>query len=125
MKTLSKSDLEKIEKFAKSYSDLVALYVFGSVATGKNRRGSDMDFAIMVRGNIAGEDRLNMETVLSNLLGQDVDLVVFGQATPLLQHQILKYGHLLYESDVSQRVMQEVAARNAYLDTEYLYKELR
>ena len=122
---LKEQGLEKVIKFAKAHPEIVALYVFGSMATARNRRGSDLDLAIMMRGHSSGEDRMGMEPVLSNLLGQDVGLVVFGQATPLLQHQILKYGRLIYESDVSQRVMQEVAARNAYLDTEHLYKELR
>jgi len=65
-----------------------------------------------------------METALSNLLGCDVDLVVFGQASPLLQHQILKYGRLVYGFDSMERVTQEVSTRRQYLDTRSLYKEL-
>ena len=65
-----------------------------------------------------------METALSNLLHRDVDLVVFGQVTPLLQHQILKYGRLVYEADVRDRVRQEIVARRHYLDGEFLYRKL-
>ncbi len=65
-----------------------------------------------------------METELSNLLHMDVDLVVFHQAQALLQHQILKYGHLLYEGDASVRVKQETMARREYLDTRFLFREL-
>ena len=32
-----------------------------------------------------------METALSNMLHRDVDLVIFGQSSPLLRHQILKF----------------------------------
>ncbi len=122
---LNKQQIDKLNTFAEAQSAVVGLYVFGSVATGKNRRGSDLDLAIMTYEKISREERLKMETFLAGLLGCDVDLVVFGQSSPLLQHQILKYGRLLYEADVSQRVQQEVAARNAFLDTGFLYKEIR
>jgi uncharacterized protein len=122
---LDKDQLENLKKFARDHAEIVAVYVFGSVATDRARRGSDLDISIMTCGEIAGKERVNMETILSNLLSADVDLVVFGKSSPLLQHQILKYGSLIYESDASLRVVQEVAARNAYLDTDFLFKEIR
>ncbi|OPY06290.1 MAG: hypothetical protein A4E66_02259 [Syntrophus sp. PtaB.Bin001] len=61
---------------------------------------------------------------LSSILKRDVDLVVFGQATPLLQHQILKYGRLICENDPEERVRQEVMARAEYLDTRNLFREI-
>ena len=102
--------------------DIVAIYIFGSVATAKNRSGSDIDVAIMVRGQVNGMERVQLETSLSNILKKDVDLIIFGEATPLLQHQILKYGDLIYERDSKERTRQEVAARREYLDTTFLYR---
>jgi hypothetical protein len=67
-------------------------------------------------------ERVQLETSLSNLLERDVDLIVFEEASPLLQHQILKYGCLVYESDPKERVRQEVVARREYLDTTVLHK---
>jgi hypothetical protein len=55
-------------------------------------------------------------------MNRDVDLVIFGDASPLLKHQILKYGHLVFESDHKERVRQEVAARREYFDSLTLYK---
>ena len=121
---LSKIDLEKIRSFAEEHDEIVALYVFGSLATGKDRRGSDFDLAIMVHGHMDGYARIRLETLLSNLLGRDVDLVVFGQSKSLLQHQILKYGQLLYEGDSSERIRQEVASRVDYMDCRNLFKEI-
>lgn len=114
-----------IQKFFEDRPEIVALYVFGSFATERERKGSDLDLAVMVREKMEGETRLNLETQLSNVLGCDVDLVVFGQVSPLLQHQVLKYGRLIYEADSAQRIRQEVFARSTYLDTAFLYKELR
>ena len=113
---------ERIADFGMKHGQIVAIYVFGSIATGKERTGSDIDIAIMVRGSVGGMERVEVETSLSNLLNRDVDLIIFGDASPLLQHQILKYGHLVFESDPKERVRQEVAARREYLDSVNLYK---
>ena len=119
---ISAGALEKIGKFARSKDVIAAVYVFGSSVAGKERRESDIDIAIMVRGSMGGFQRVQLETELSNLLGKDVDLVVFGSASPLLQHQILKYGRIVYEADPVERVRQEMTAQREYLDSLVLYR---
>lgn len=121
---ISTGAMDKIEGFCRSKQVIVAAYVFGSSATDRNRGGSDIDIAIMIRGRMDGFERVQLETDLANVLGKDVDLVVFGQATPLLQHQILKYGRLVHEADPKERVRQETAARRQYLDSLSLYRVL-
>jgi uncharacterized protein len=121
---ISAEALQKIATFAGSNVKIVAAYVFGSSATGRERRGSDVDIAIMIRGSMDGFARVELETDLSNLIGKDVDLVIFGTASPLLQHQVLKYGRLIYEADRRERIRQETAARREYLDSRFLYRML-
>jgi hypothetical protein len=125
MAALESIIVNTLKKFASAHNNIVAVYVFGSVATGRSRSKSDLDIAIMIRGKICGDERIAYETDLSNMLGRDVDLVVFGQSGALLQHQILKNGQLVYESDPKERVRQEVIARSEYLDTRFLYKVVR
>ena len=103
---------------------IAAVYLFGSTATGRNRKGSDLDLAIVTKRTISGRERLRIEADLSSGLRQDVDLVIFGQAAPLLQHQILKNGRLIYENDPAERIRQEVRARAEYLDTRRLFREI-
>jgi len=117
-------DIENIRTFFSSRSNIVAATIFGSVATGKERHKSDVDLAMMVRHEIEPMERVDMETALSNLLGRDVDLIIFHQVSALLQHQVLKYGQLIYEADPKERVRQEVLARRAYLDSAFLYRKL-
>jgi uncharacterized protein len=114
----------KVRTFAAADPGIAAIYLFGSAATGKMRSASDLDIAVMYAGPIDGFERISMETALSNLLGRDVDLVIFHQAGVLLQHQILKYGCLIFERDPAQRVRQETISRSRYLDTRYLSKKL-
>jgi len=103
---------------------IAAVYMFGSTATGRDRRGSDIDLAIIAQKAIDHREKLRLEADLSTRLGRDVDLVVFGQAAPLLQHQILKYGRLVSENDPAERVRQEVLARAEYLDTRRFFREI-
>lgn len=104
---------------------IAAFYLFGSAATGRERRGSDIDLAIVTKKTISGRERLRIEADLASRLRRDVDLVVFGQAVPLLQHQILKHGRLICENDPAERVRQEVQARSEYMDMRYLFQEIQ
>jgi len=101
-----------------------AVYRFGSTAKGRARRGSDIDLAVIAKKKITGPERLKLQADSSLLLGKEVDLVVFRQAGPLLQHQILKYGRLIFESDPAERIRQEVLSRAEYLDTRSLFREI-
>lgn len=122
---LDPSQIDAIRQYARSDRNLVAVYVFGSVARGAERSDSDVDLAVQVREPIEGLRLVRMETELSNAIGRDVDLVVFGSASPLLKHQILSARSLLYEGDPRERIAQETAGRYEYLDTRFLHREVR
>ena len=117
--------MQDLTRIFRRKKGIAAVYVFGSTATGKSRQGSDLDLAIIAKRIISGSERLRLESELSNRFRRDVDLVVFGQAAPLLQHQILKYGRLICENDQVERVRQEVRARAEYLDTRRLFREIQ
>ncbi|SEM48200.1 hypothetical protein SAMN04489760_11767 [Syntrophus gentianae] len=116
--------MKDLISFFRRRRKIAAVYLFGSTATGRDHRGSDLDLAIVSKKRLSESERLALETELSSLLQRDVDLIVFGQATPLLQHQILKYGRLICENDPEERIRQEVQARTEYLDTRYLFREI-
>ena len=113
---------EAVKDFASSHEPIAAVYLFGSAARGTMRKSSDVDIAVMTFLPISTMKRINWETELSNILKRDVDLVVFSQAGSLLQHQVLKYGKLLYEKNSKERVKQETASRREYLDTRFLFR---
>lgn len=116
--------IEDLTRAFRRRKTIAAVYLFGSTATGRDRRGSDIDLAIVAKKIISVRERIRLETAMSGRLRRDVDLVVFGQASTLLQHQILKYGRLVCENDPAERVRQEVRARAEYLDTRNLFREL-
>jgi predicted nucleotidyltransferase len=122
---MNASEKDRISQALSRYSCVQAAYLFGSRAQGRAKGRSDLDLAVVCSRDVFGLERVEVETQLSNMLHADVDLVIFHQANPLLQHKILQYGKLVYEMDRRERIRQEKLARYEYLDTQYLHKELK
>lgn len=109
---------------------LVAAYLFGSVARGRERHDSDVDIAVVLgrRGGpeVADLDRLaEMQQQLSQLLQRPVDLVPLDGASPDLCHHVLADRVLLLDGDHDARIEFEVRQRNAYDDLEPFLREYR
>ena len=117
-------DTERIQAelrsfFAAKPGDAVAVYLYGSVARGTARQGSDVDVGVLL-----AEDpprtlkglRLDVEADLEALLEVPVQLVVLNRAPPDLLHRVLRDGKLVLERDRSRRIRFEVKARNEYFD---------
>jgi len=121
---MNTSEKDSILQALSRYSCVQAAYLFGSRAKGRAKGESDLDLGLVCSRAVSGLERVEMETQLSHMLHADVDLVIFHQANPLLQHKILQYGRLVYERDRRERIRQEKLARYEYLDTKYLHKEL-
>ena len=101
--------------------DIVAAYLFGSLARGEASSGSDVDIAVILAGgaprDVAGVERIEeLREQIETRLRRDVDLVVMNGAAPDLLHRILRDGELVCESDHRRRLEFEVQARNEYFD---------
>jgi len=120
-----------------SQADVVAGYVFGSMAQGRARASSDVDVAVLLSDSLDGGTRfmrrLRLGAEVEDVIGCQTDLVVLNDAPPLLQHQVLKHGRLIFERDQAARVEFEVQAGKIYTDlkpmydffTEVLFKEIK
>lgn len=100
--------------------EAVAAYLFGSQASGKATRRSDVDVAVLLdeEFDLAADPfyRLDQAAALQASLGRAVDLVLLNQAPLLLRYQVLRYGQLIFERDHRQRVDFEVHSRMLYFD---------
>lgn len=92
-------------------------YLFGSRATGGERRESDADVAVMAgRGlGILTQQRL-ADRLARALAVSDVDLVVLEHAGLELRGAVVQEGRLLFSADEPARVAFEVRTRSEYLD---------
>jgi predicted nucleotidyltransferase len=111
---------QRICDYFSSCSEVVAVYLFGSQAKGKARKKSDIDIAILLEDGTDSHGyfdlMLKYMEELERIYNNRVDVVILNNARPLLQHQVLMYGKLLYERNRQARVRFEVSSRKIYFD---------
>ena len=95
--------IERIEKD----TDIVALYTFGSLATGDLKPLSDLDFGILVSCNLDKKERFDKHLDLIGKFNEvfktdEVDLVMMNDAPMRFSHNIIKSGKLLYCSNKTE-----------------------
>jgi len=126
-------DVERVEAglrsfFAEHPGDAVAVYLYGSVARGTAREGSDVDVGLLLEHDPPRTLKglhLDVEGDLESLLGVPVQLVVLNRAPPDLVHRVLRDGKLVFERDRSRRIRFEVRSRNEYFDLQPILRQYR
>lgn len=108
--------------------DVLAAYLFGSVARGTAGAGSDVDVAVLLAGapppTLEGL-RFPLQDALEEALGAPVQLVVLNGAPSDLVHRVLRDGILLLDRDPAARIRFEVRARNEYFDLQPILARYR
>jgi predicted nucleotidyltransferase len=107
---------------------ITAAYLFGSVARGEARAGSDVDVAVLTAaGPPPGLDGLYLALAdaLEQHLGRRVQVVVLDRAPLDLVHRVLRDGRLLLDRDPSRRIAFEVRARREYFDLQPILRRYR
>lgn len=107
---------------------IAAAYLFGSVARGTARPGSDVDVGILYSeeppATLEGLG-LALEGDLEDLLKRAVQVVVLNRAPVDLVIRVLRDGKLLVDRERSKRVRFEVKSRFEFWDLEPYLKLYR
>src|SRR5436853_6766481 len=91
---------EGIVRCVSKRREIQTAYIFGSVASGRARPGSDVAVAVMLGqksqrlGVIEYRSKLAAE-ISSAIRRSDVDLVILNESPPVLAHQVLSTRQLL------------------------------
>ena len=119
------SDLEaRIVRALERHPEVLVAYLFGSRARGTDRRGSDVDVAVLLREDDdaradaeALDRRLALIADLSAATGTDgVDVVVLNEAPVALAYRVLRDGRLLVSRDDRARIEHWVRTVDRYID---------
>jgi len=91
--------VKSLKIFFNMKPDILLAFLFGSFASKRLSRSSDVDIGILFK-TLPDMDAINdVAEELSSSLRREIDLVILNQASPVLKMQILKNGILLYASE--------------------------
>jgi predicted nucleotidyltransferase len=115
--------LKQIKDYFKDIEEVDAVYLFGSIASGRAETTSDIDIAILLKPEVNPykpvDIQLKVMSDLGMLLKNQVDVVLLGDADPILEHQIRKHGKILIDKSPINRIAYEINARKKYFDFIY------
>jgi predicted nucleotidyltransferase len=93
----------KIEAYCATRPEIVACYLFGSRATGKERPGSDADIAFLLDGAIAASTYFELKMAylsgLGALLRLDIHPLIMNDAGEVVLEQVFRKGLPVYGYD--------------------------
>lgn len=117
--------IEKIKSYLYSRDEVVTAYIFGSYTTEKVSSMSDIDIAVLLRDSVDSKEYGHIKLTITNDLIEQIsfdriDIVLLDIASPLLSHEVLKKGMLLFSRDETKRIEYTANAIMRYLDTIYL-----
>ncbi|MCL7453271.1 MAG: nucleotidyltransferase domain-containing protein [Anaerolineae bacterium] len=102
--------------------DVVAAYLFGSLARGQAGPLSDIDIAALLTPALeeqaAVERQLDLMVALDALDPREMQVTLLNHAPPALAYQVLRDGILFYERSQPQRIGFEVRAMQRYFDVQ-------
>lgn len=105
-------DIEKLinvlSEYLKDKEEVIAAYIYGSIASGAGGKQSDLDIALLThpfRDKMESQkSRIHYLHEIQRLVEMDIDLVFLQDAGELLAYQILKKGRLVFERDKKSHV---------------------
>jgi predicted nucleotidyltransferase len=89
-------DLTHLERVFRKYPDIQAVYLFGSVASGKTHTESDLDLAILPGNSSLREHKLDILTELAREGYSEVDLVFLDTDDVVIRFESVRRNRLLY-----------------------------
>ncbi|MBM4276769.1 MAG: nucleotidyltransferase domain-containing protein [Deltaproteobacteria bacterium] len=118
------AQFEKLKDVFNDYPYISSAYLFGSHVSGKITPESDADIAVLLKSNAPdGRELLHEEDYLAYRLAKalgvkEVDLIDLNSKGTLFQHNVLRTGILLYDSDPPFRIRFETGVIIRFCDFE-------
>src|SRR5690554_988804 len=94
---LSQEQRDTIISFLSGQIHAHTIILFGSAAKQQLRENSDIDIAFLSQTSYSPYEIFMKAQELADLLGRDVDLIDFRQASTVFKAQIVSHGKLLLD----------------------------
>src|SRR5262245_4555229 len=127
---MSATTIEQVLRdfFAAQPADIIAAYLFGSVARGTAGPRSDVDVAVLYDvappATLEGLP-LDLERRISRLVGRPTQVTILNTAPVGLVHRVLRDGVLLLDRAPGSRIRFEVRTRNEFFDLQPILTRYR
>jgi len=111
--------------------EILLAYLFGSTAQGRTHKRSDIDIALLVdeqkfkrldAQKPYGYKAFMIAELMGLLCTNAIDLVLLHEASPLLAHEVISKGKILFCRDRDEGILSdfEIQIKHRYLDTKKL-----
>lgn len=127
---LAEQQQRALNSFFAEHKEVLFAYLFGSYASGKRNKLSDIDIALYIDESAVAEKEYRYgykAHILSELMlvlhKNEVDLVILNEAPPLLMHRAIYRGKLLFSRNDKVRNEFAVKSFNKYVDYKLIMRE--
>lgn len=121
MQDVQDSIIKLISSYFAKDKRVVAVYLFGSHAAGKNYKHSDIDIAVLLQNGLQRpkfEDlALKFTCGLIKLLNENrIDILILNSAGPIARHQVFDNGRMIFCRNAKQAMRFKDLSISEYLD---------
>jgi predicted nucleotidyltransferase len=115
--------INKIAEYFAAKQEVVAVYLFGSYARGREKELSDIDLGILIERDVLSaqnELRTTYLVELARILRKDLHIVIMNSAGEGILAQIFKHGKCIFQRDPRTLARFKTASYSMIADFGYL-----
>jgi len=117
----------KLLEILKRQEHIILVYLFGSVANGKEGILSDVDIAVLLDESLSKKERFDLQLkLISDLTAvlkiNNLDLIIINEAPLSLCYEIIKANYPLFIRNKGEKIDFEHKILSEYLDRRYYEK---
>jgi len=109
-------DMQILPQVFQKYPGIQAVYLFGSLASGRVHRESDLDLAIVPRHSSVRDRRMDILADLARQGFCNVDLVFLDTDDIVLKYEAVRQNRLVYQAEDFDRGAMYSQVVRQYLD---------